>query len=72
MSRSWSVHPGAGKDAIDHVPGDVCLCGPTTIPLPTADGEVWWLYLHHALTAKPIRDTYAQEMVDWAAQQGRT
>jgi hypothetical protein len=69
--RDISVYPRPGEDAIDHEPSEDCACGPTTVPLPTADGGVWWLYVHHGLTLgeMPGRDAYIEQMLDWAAGQ---
>ena len=61
--RTFDVHPDTGKDAIDHESNDDCVCGPTTVPLPTSDGEVWWLNMHHGLTIgeQGIRQVGADE-----------
>lgn len=74
MSREFSVHPDTGRDAIDHESTEACVCGPTTVPLPTADGEIWWLHMHHGLTVGEMaeRDAYIEQMREWAAKQEAT
>lgn len=67
MSHTWSVMPAA--DAVAHTSGEDCICGPELLPLPTADGQIWWAILHHGLTAGEVPLDYRHQLTAWAAEQ---
>jgi len=67
VSHTWAVVPQL--DAIEHDADEDCVCGPTTLPLPTGSGEIWWMIVHHGLTAGEISEEYRQTLLEWAAQQ---
>lgn len=67
MSHTWAVLPV--QDAIAHTADEDCICGPELLPLPTADGQIWWAILHHGLTVGEVSTEYRTYLTDWAAEQ---
>ena len=48
-----TVHVLPIGDLIEHEDqGDDCPCGPTTEPVPAADGSMGWLITHHSLDGR--------------------
>jgi hypothetical protein len=48
-----TVHVYPTGDLIDHeLDGDDCPCGPTTEPVPTDDGSMGWLIVHHSIDGR--------------------
>jgi hypothetical protein len=47
------------NEPVEHT-DDECMCGPTTIPVPRADGSIGWVVMHHPLLADTRRPTQAQ------------
>lgn len=52
------VHVFPTGDVIEHVVdgGSDCPCGPTTEPVPRADGSMGWLILHHSLDGREFAE----------------
>lgn len=52
-----TLHTYPVNDLIDHeVDGDDCPCGPTTEPVPRADGSFGWLVTHHSLDGRELHE----------------
>jgi len=48
-----TVHVLPISDLIEHEDvGDECACGPTTEPVPSDDGSMGWLIVHHSLDGR--------------------
>ena len=50
----WHVEPV--NDLIAHEDND-CVCGPTVEPVPRDDGSIGWLYTHHSLDGRELKET---------------
>jgi len=52
-----TVHVVPVNDLIDHdSDGGDCPCGPTTEPVPSDDGPMGWLVVHHSLDGREQRE----------------
>lgn len=57
----WSVpasHVTPSRE-IDHEVSEDCPCGPTASPVKRGDGSCGWVYIHHSLDGREIREVPA-------------
>lgn len=55
-----TLHVLPVADLVEHEDeGDDCICGPTTEPVPAADGSMGWLIVHHSLDGREKRERRA-------------
>ncbi|RKR92794.1 hypothetical protein BDK92_7276 [Micromonospora pisi] len=50
------VHVMPVGDLVAHDRDAACVCGPTTEPVPTSDGRIGWVIVHHSLDGREHGD----------------
>jgi len=51
-----SLHVIPMNDAIEHEASEDCICGPECQPIQREDGSYGWLYRHHSLDSREMKE----------------
>lgn len=51
------VHVKPVFDRIVHVNHIDCVCAPTISPVERVEGNTYWVYMHHSLDGRELRET---------------
>lgn len=52
-----TVHVIPLEDLVAHEDdGSDCVCGPTVVPIPRADGSMGWRVTHHSLDGRELHE----------------